>query len=294
MTENNERFWDQSYWHFDDKDWRAVRKDEWKIVQNNLKRFAITEFRGGYMKEAKNLFFKGEVSDQIYVEAGAYVLGSTLPVLLIWFHPNFNEHEQAKFIEWSVSSARAIKAMEKSRAFCSLFAPKIMEDEFEDKYGLFGGKEEKIAELLWGKPLIGAPFDQIGWDRTRKVLMKREEVSRQSHKTRLRLVKGERPTLLFWGALSRFFSQPVRGKNQLGLYFFEHANAVGVPPSKTTFTADCVRAAIEKIQTFDPSQAQDAPSDLVALVDTLRQKYESKDLHPDFIKIWDEVVANKV
>jgi hypothetical protein len=289
MKKSKDRFWDATAWHFEDKEWRAARKEQWGFVQSNLKIFARTELRGAYLKPCKELFFKGTISDELFDCNGAGELGAVLPLFIVWFHPNFDEIEKKKLIEWSISNFSSVKAMEASRFFCRLFWAKRSSKEFDISYGLFGGKESLISELFWGEPGIGAPFDQIGWAHlNHKVLLPRSEAD---GKTNMSLVNTNNVSYMYWFSVRSTFANPDKYSNDLGSFLFEHAQVAGSKHGNI----DCDRVvaiSVETILRFDSLNATVTKNPIaIRLKDFLMEKYLNRELHQDFLAIWDQVKA---
>jgi len=177
--------------------------------------------------------------------------------------------------------------MERSRKFCRLFWAKRASREFDVNYGLFGGKEKLVTEIFWGAPGVGAPFDEVAWDPfNQKVLLSRAD---GDAKTNMKLVNKSDVSYMYWMSVIRKFASPEKHSNDLGGFLFEHSQVAGVTLGGTGCKRE-VAISAERIFGF-ASLKGDVKQNSIAinLRDFLMEKYQKRELHQDFLSIWDQV-----
>jgi hypothetical protein len=292
-----ERYWNTDAWRFNDKEWLDMRKQEWKHVQKNLKIIASTEFKdSNYLKAHKEFFFKGTVSDLVYQWAGNDEFGGMLPFFLLWYHPAISVEELDQLKAWACQNVSNAKTMASVREKWDKVWSSDVEN-YSRNYGFCGGKEKLIAEVFWGKPLIGAEFDQYEWLHSKRFPRNyegHEESSKRSvGRTVLHFVHGRRVSDIYWRSVAHRVGRPHIAKNTLGQYLFDHAMTFDCSEDERLQSVVSWAATLVLQRHKIPSEVLENELSVQAL-DEVEALYRNGKFSESYQKIWEDVESGKI
>jgi len=131
-----------TFWHPDNKQWMAQRKQEWQHVKLSLD--IMRNIKKMHYKYHKELFFTGEVdqSDNLTFSVGS---GDTpfdfiLFFYEMWYHPEPSEAVFKEFFEAQTNPSTLARARD------LLFRFQL--EQFPLDYGMLGGREELFVKTL--------------------------------------------------------------------------------------------------------------------------------------------------
>jgi hypothetical protein len=292
-----EQYWNTDAWHFNDKEWLTARKQEWKHVQKNLKLIARTEFKdSNYLKAHKEFFFKGSVSDDLIKWSGDREFGYILPFFVIWYHPSITKQELDNLMAMGCRNVTKATSMARVREIWDkVWTPKV--DRYSPNYGFCGGKEKLIAEVFWGKPLVGAEFDQYEWLHSKR-FPRNYEGHDESEKgsvgrTDLRFVHGSKPAKIFWGSVAERVALPSICRHCLGQYLFDHAMAYDCSDDDGLIKSVAYAATFVLHRHKLPKELLENEF-AVQTLDELEALYRKKKFNASYQKVWEDVESRKL
>ena len=267
---------DSSAWRPDDKIWLEQRKPEWRKIQKHLKLFKIY-FSGDYLKHHKELYFYGRIDPALEKKGGGGSFGYALPLFVFWYHPS---PSLAAFQELFNSQMTA-DPLETAREY--LFQKFPAASDFDESYGMFGGREELMVQTLM--PSFD-PKEEKQFITKRLNKLTGEEVE----------IISKFPLCLSPNLVARYclngIMAHIRGnkKNPYspGQYLWDHLCVlVGDVTGKVSL--ERIRELAIKVITYESDDA--FPRDnLVALsiAKRLKEKYDQRDFSEEMLTIWDE------
>lgn len=214
------RYWDASLWRTDDKDWLENRKQEWKHVQFNLKVFSRTTIRGSYLKHHKKLFFKGEISDDLFLSDGHREFYFILPFFVMWYHPALNATVTDEIVSWcSEKDVSTATSLVSAREFVSNFRQR--RTHLDPEYGFMGGKEQAITLALWGNNYFwGTQNPETKFD---KVIYQYHLDQRGKHFYQQFALAAMNISNAFWGSARTILRKGKFHRYNVGQYLYKHA-----------------------------------------------------------------------
>lgn len=236
------------------------------------------------------MFFKGIIEESVFEKCGKEYFGYALPLFVLWYHPKPSESEIDRLIEWACESSSNAISMNKARELCEKFRSSIT--RLDRDYSIFGGREELIARVLWGEPVIGAKFDQYRWDNAKNRHPRDADLGGQgSVTTRMELISANRTTRAFWSAvnLALRWGSELRYQKSVGQFLFNHANKIDEDLDE--YSAITVRIVASNVLFFDDSpEIEDRETQAVLDMRDLMMKRYRSGLFCDVIqKIWEDV-----
>ncbi|MBX2848063.1 MAG: hypothetical protein KTR16_07080 [Acidiferrobacterales bacterium] len=277
----NKRYWDKSDWLNDDKVWLEKRKQEWKYIQFNLKKFSRTTIRGSYLKHHKNLFFKGEIVDELFAKSGGREFHFILPLFVMMYHPNLTQGVIDEIIDWCCNAGVSkAQSLDRSREFLFDFS-KVRKD-LDPVYGLMGGKEELVTLALWGDHFFwgtdkpGTKFDQVIFENRRE-----ENYTPQ-------MLHPNNISRNYWSSVISQLWKGEEHRTSIGEFLFDHA----MQASESVHWSDegYVKHAASDVVCFQESpNTLKESSEALSVREKMLNHYKNGDFPSKIQSIWDAV-----
>ncbi|MFQ3248068.1 MAG: hypothetical protein ACI9SP_004728 [Arenicella sp.] len=236
------------------------------------------------------------MSDGLIKNSGDREFGHMLPFFVVWYHPDITIEELDQLKAWGCSNVANAKTMASVRTkWDKVWTPNV--DRYSPNYGFCGGKEKLIAEVFWGKPLVGSEFDQYEWLHTKRFPRNyegHEESSKRSlGRTELHFVHGRRPAKIFWDSVAERVALPSICRHCLGQYLFGHAMTYDCSDDEGVIDSVAYAATFVLHRHKLPKELLENEF-AVQTLDELEALYRKEKFNASYQKVWEDVESRKL